>query len=300
MNDVIAFASRCLLLVVMLLSGCASVTGIQTHHEQFNELSRASPDWDHQRRAQFEARYREWFSPVFSHSSLRLRRTFEVELLYSAGHLVSFYATDAHVEDMRRAFDELVMRGKASATTYQDMYETYVLARQFDQARQFASLHTTVEFEAIPDVLDPIGDHDLGPTELALDVEGVALERRAVHLEHGVLAVFHPNCHFSQNAVAAIEADPALTRLFREQAHWLQPPDGRIEFDSFRAWISEHSPERVGIAWSTSEWRSFDLTSTPTFYFVRQGKVVATVSGWPKEGRRDELLAAARRAGLLP
>ena len=43
-----------------------------------------------------------------------------------------------------------------------------------------------------------------------------------------------------------------------------------------------------------------DYWGTPTFYFLQNGVVRAKVTGWPKEGRRAELLAALRQVGLIP
>ena len=43
------------------------------------------------------------------------------------------------------------------------------------------------------------------------------------------------------------------------------------------------------------DWPQFDSWATPVFYFMREGRVVATVTGWPKEGRARELHQAFAR-----
>lgn len=42
-----------------------------------------------------------------------------------------------------------------------------------------------------------------------------------------------------------------------------------------------------------------DRWETPTFYFFRQGKVVAKVVGWPGRGRKPEVRSALKLVGLL-
>lgn len=57
---------------------------------------------------------------------------------------------------------------------------------------------------------------------------------------------------------------------------------------------------RLPIAFSArrEDWPFVDDWSSPTFYFLRQGKLVAKVTGWPKEGRRAEFSAALHQLGL--
>jgi hypothetical protein len=42
-----------------------------------------------------------------------------------------------------------------------------------------------------------------------------------------------------------------------------------------------------------------DSWGTPTFYVLKDGAVTAKVDGWPKAGRRRELLAALHKVGLV-
>ena len=88
-----------------------------------------------------------------------------------------------------------------------------------------------------------------------------------------------------------------LTRIFRD-AHWIAPADRRLQLDVLRAWNQDHPLTQFAIAWRRDEWPQIDHWATPTFYFFARGDLVAKVSGWPDEGRHEELMAAARAAGI--
>jgi hypothetical protein len=125
--------------------------------------------------------------------------------------------------------------------------------------------------------------------------------RRNVDLQRPaqVVIVSHPLCHFSQAAVQDIQADPVLDKVFREHAKWLVPQDAHLYFDIMQRWNREHPGREVTMTVRREEWPMIDSWSTPTFYFLENGVVSAKVEGWPKGGRRPELLAALRQVGLV-
>ena len=72
------------------------------------------------------------------------------------------------------------------------------------------------------------------PTELVVDPEARVLLRRSVDLQPAqVLVVSHPECHFSQDAIRDIEADPVLREAF-VNAKWLGPQHNNLKFDAFQ------------------------------------------------------------------
>jgi hypothetical protein len=60
----------------------------------------------------------------------------------------------------------------------------------------------------------------------------------------------------------------------------------------FQRWNHEHPAMQHTIAYRNDEWPMIDWWGTPTFYFIKDGAVIAKFVGWPKEGRRAELLTA--------
>ena len=64
-------------------------------------------------------------------------------------------------------------------------------------------------------------------------------------------------------------------------------------------WNAQHPELPMAFMYARSDWPMFHAWGTPTFYFFRDGKLDQTVEGWPEEGRRDALIEAATRVGLL-
>lgn len=51
-------------------------------------------------------------------------------------------------------------------------------------------------------------------------------------------------------------------------------------------------------AYDLGEWPMIDDWATPIFYFLRDGRLVAKVIGWPRGGRVAGLETAIRDVGL--
>lgn len=222
----------------------------------------------------------------------------DLEAIYQAASTAEFYtASGIHLRQMARYLDELETRDIASDEDLSDFYRALIHGRHFSRAREFQARHAGADLAALPPYHEAPGIGKSDATVLA--VEGDALLRKPVALDAAIIVVSHPLCHFSQDAVRAIQSDAALARIFSD-ALWLSPATGRLNFDVFREWNREHPDQRMVTAFRVSDWPMIDYWGTPTFYFFRDGERVAKVVGWPEEGRMSELRAALREAGFLP
>ncbi|MDN5781325.1 MAG: hypothetical protein L0H23_04775 [Luteimonas sp.] len=222
----------------------------------------------------------------------------DLRALTLAAQLAVFYHHDDDILD--DAMADLRMLEDRGAARPGDIHATYALlvaGRRFEQARHFLAAH--------PDLDEPEPPRLLG---LRADVSGAA-EMRVGEVEGTlvwapvdltqlprILVIGHPSCHFTQDAAHAIEADPALRNLFAAHAKWLAPQDTGTDFTVFRRWNTEHPDLPITIAYRAAGFPMIDHWATPTFYFVDHGRVVSKVIGWPRGGRREEILAAYREA----
>lgn len=142
----------------------------------------------------------------------------------------------------------------------------------------------------------------VSPTELTLDLDRHELVRRSVDLHQAALIVVvgHPSCHFTQNAIRDIQADPVLGDVFRAHAIWLAPQESAFDWDQFEQWNRSHPGQELAIAFRRDEWSVIDTWNLPTFYFFKDGALRAKFFGWPEQGRRAELRSALQRIGLAP
>lgn len=222
--------------------------------------------------------------------------------LYKAASLTVFYTADERrVLAMQPVLAELEARGLASPHHDTKMYEAFVTARMLPQARAFASQHSLVSLEPLPETRDAALAAGQ-PTAWFVDPARRALERRNVDVQRAahVVVVSHPACHFWANAWQALESDPVLAKIFAEHAIQLAPQDARIDFDALQAWNRTHPAWPTLLTFRRDEWPMLDTWSTPTFYFFQAGALVTKVEGWPEGGRRAEVVAALTTIGLLP
>jgi hypothetical protein len=193
---------------------------------------------------------------------------------------------------------ELRRRGIAHAGDDAKVYAALVEIRYFDRARVFARLHPRAPVESVPVVTDDGARN--APTALLVHAGGSKLERAPVHLGNGrIIVVSSPLCHFSQRAVRSIESDAALRPLFHDHAVWVVPPDQSTPFATVAKWNRVHPYEAMAVAYRREEWPMIDLWETPVFYFLRDGRVVSKVIGWPVAGRKAEIKRSLKLAGLI-
>jgi hypothetical protein len=300
---------RCLhvLLVVISMQAAAcrdraESKGLERHFDALSRVEVMTKDMPAKARAGvIGAAYDELMASARAIKPLDKVSGSELESLYGAAHLTAFYTVEArHIRDLSSFLDMLQQRGLASGNHYLHMYEALVKARMLTEARELARQHPLPELEILPE-LQEAADLEAGtPTEWVVDPSRRALLRRSVDLHQPaqVVIVAHPLCHFSQDAMQDIRADSVLGKAFGTHARWLAPQDMRINFDTLQRWNHEHPEQEITLTFRREEWPMIDSWSTPTFYFLKDGVVSAKVEGWPKEGRRSELLAALQQVGL--
>ncbi len=131
-----------------------------------------------------------------------------------------------------------------------------------------------------------------GPSALVLSEDGLSASQRPIRLSGSVdiVVIGHPLCHFSRDAVAAIDADPHLKAAFASHSRWLMPQDGRMRPRGVAAWNAAHPLARMEYIYRQSDWAAIDTWSTPTFYFFRNGRQVGKLVGWAPDGEGERAL----------
>ncbi|WP_447585757.1 hypothetical protein [Pseudoxanthomonas mexicana] len=239
----------------------------------------------------FDARFSSYFEAPLTQLSDE-----EVALLFAAANVAHAYSVrETYLDKMLDAFEVLRTRDAVSQRIHGDLYGALVASRQFDRARKLA-----IEFPQWPVETLPAIHPQATQARTALKVVGSAgLEQIAVEVENGprIVVISHPLCHFSQRAVAAIEQDAALSKIMANSL-WLAPVDRKLYIDVLAQWNQAHPAHEIMIAYDRAHWPALASWSTPTFYFLRDGKLMSVVEGWPDEGNRKQLLSAAKGIGL--
>src|SRR5690606_13700951 len=100
-----------------------------------------------------------------------------------------------------------------------------------------------------------------------------------VDLDNGefVLVVADPACHFTQDAVVAIQDDRELREYFAGNSVWLAPDGLELRLDGVTKWNRALPQYRLALVTDIRDWKDIDYWNTPTFYFYEEGKVVRTL-----------------------
>jgi len=174
---------------------------------------------------------------------------------------------------------------------YQDLYKTLVGVRDFVAARAVLASQPMASNEPAPTIVGALVDGQ-GPSALVLSQDGLSVSQQPIRLSGAVdiVVIGHPLCHFSRDAVAAIEADARLKTVFASHARWLMPQDGRMRPHTVAEWNAAHPLARMNYIYRQGDWKAVDTWSTPTFYFFSNERLVGKLVGWAPGGEGERAL----------
>jgi len=204
------------------------------------------------------------------------------------------------VYPMEQVFNEMARRKIESIPDVEGLYQQYLIAHLFDKARELTRTYAMPDVAMVPDVLMALVPE--GSTARVFDVSDDAktIELKSFPFDKGPRMVMTsgPNCSPSKRAYAAIESDPLLKRLVNDHAIRVANPGEMISIREISEWNRAHPRAKMYIAYKPSDWPDIDLGETPIFYFFKDGKVVRTVTGWPSNDQKQELLKGFAAIGI--
>ena len=239
-------------------------------------------------------RYQELFGGRLDASALKRQPLGNLLPLFDATQLAADRSPDSTAFDqLLLVHAEFVARGIDTRRTLDDsLLYAMLAARRFEQARAFAATRPHLAHRTIPRVVDALGPDFSGRSEFRYDAGNTTLTRAIVPATEGteLLMVVGNGCHFSQDALDAIAADPALLARLREaRLTVITPPRSAIPLNYVRDWNATHPALPIRIPAYAREWPAVEVLGTPEFYLLKDGKVVAKRSGWPEEGNKAGL-----------
>ncbi|GAB3253836.1 hypothetical protein [Chitinimonas naiadis] len=275
--------------------------GAQSFLQYANELADAVPcKPDGVIDAAIGKRFDEALADRYTLDQLKALDEGSLLLLHKAAIKASSASRDAaHIKAQALVLEELARRQLAEPRYYDWLFRSYVDGRMFSEARALQLAHPSNGMERLPEVIDPAGLPGKTPRLWVVDDQQRRLVLQPFVPETlQVIAVVHPNCQFCERAFQAIDADPVLAKALGHHVTWLAPQAGTLDFDLIQQWNRDHPRRRLALAVANQDWPMVDTWATPAFYFLKAGKVVSKVGGWPPEGRRSELLLALKALGM--
>lgn len=187
---------------------------------------------------------------------------------------------------------ELDRRGIASERAYQDEVYAFVQARMFENAQGIVAAHPKAVLPPIPKVSITNGFNPDAPAILSWNKDANKFVAQNVNLkDYKLIIVGHPLCHFTQRAVVDISEDDKLMSV-TQGALWILPQDGNLDPSIISDWNTHHPNQIMSVVYLAAKWPGFNNWGTPTFYFLKDGKVDRSIVGWPSGGNAKALLSA--------
>lgn len=264
--------------------------------EQLDEQLRHTPDLAHadaMRRA-----YRVEFSQIDDVAHLRAESDPELRSHWDAVTFAAFYSDDTTTLDaVQRVHAEMEHRGLADAKTQAKLFNFLLKAGRFDAARKFATRHPDIGLPTIPEFIEAQAD---SPSVWRFNTDDSKAERIGIDLQP-LQIIIAAGCHFSADAARDIARDPVLGPVFTTHAHWLSLQPGNEELGDLARWNREHPQAPMLPIHDRSEWALIPRWAMPTFFVIRNGKILDSTSGWASDdpASRKQLVALLERTGLL-
>jgi hypothetical protein len=271
---------------------------------QMEALNTASTLTPREKSVAIAALYRRSMAPIRKHKSSLSDR--DVHALFKAANTAFFYAMlfdvgsrDEFFNDVRGDQVELERRGVLRDEELSDVYSGMIGLRKLDEAKEFARRHAQAVLPAIPPVTK---DANFEPRRLA--VFDLASDQQSLHL-HNIdidernLIVIVAHCHFARDAAAQIASDPVLMAAL-DSAHviWLQGSSEPLDIDAMKAWNTQFPRQRLSVAYDNQQWPRIDFSSSPEFFFFKDGRLVSRRDGWSSNTSMDALVESLAAMGI--
>jgi hypothetical protein len=225
----------------------------------------------------------------------------DLALRVKAADSVAFYTRRAaHAREFRDLAHLLAQRGGGAPELADRVHGALLSARAFAEARAWRDSHTSAALQAVPEIVMLREGQRDGRVVMVPAADRHLLEQQVLDYGTGpfVIAVGYPLCHFSSNAVAAIENNMAIMQRFGRNIAWITPQDRYMDIALLQKWNAAHPAARLSMTYLATSWPEIDTWGTPSFYFFKDGKLRNKVEGWPKEGNFPALEQALASIGL--
>jgi hypothetical protein len=216
----------------------------------------------------------------------------QLSTLFAAlNHRHAYVESPRSLAALTEVFQILQQRTLDSAEVVENYFVALVAMRELARAQ---ALHPKLssQWGAFP-AFELAADANATPLLWRIDKNSL-LQQQAKLADRQIIVITHPNCRYSIASMQAIAGAPAISKLLAEHAMFITPVDGYItrQFERYVEWNQQYPAHSLRITHSTKQWPMIKSWSTPTFLFLKNGEIEATVSGWSNKEQLEKIQAA--------
>lgn len=245
-------------------------------------LARGEDDRDEERKGLVLSEFKTLFGGgAFSLANLQAFDNRTLKKAYDLASYSNFYAPGKEsLTAQGEILSALEKRGLANEDKVQDLHRRLLNSKLFSMASELKRRYPAYELQTVPPLKGSLATKP-GEAAVYYTLDGRS-ELEIKKLKKGgrrILVAAFPGCHFADEALEAIEKDAELGPIFRKYA---LPLTSRVDFASLGSWNLAHELQyRVTV--SNKDWPGIDFTSSPIFYFIKNGKILHESPGWSDE-----------------
>ncbi|RBE99505.1 hypothetical protein [Xanthomonas oryzae] len=221
---------------------------------------------------------------------------FDEDDLFRATVLAEGYSFDPrYVHKLGCLYARLQRQGRVTRWHIISYADALASISRFDAANRILAALPTRPLAPLPTLAF---ERPLGSSRRVIDIVSpthAVVRVFALHDDRlAILAVVHPDCHFSANGLNAIVSSED-DRWLRERLVLLVAPGARPPIDGIAQWNRRQPMLPMHLMYQRSDWAFLHSTGTPTFYLVRGSTILETFAGWPNSDGLARMKAALQR-----
>lgn len=224
----------------------------------------------------------------FSPTKLSKYSDTEIGRLYDALFRITFFfpEQDIYLGMQENVLEEKILRRKHINYDVERMHKIYIDSRKFNKASNIRKRFPDIKFLYVPDtIIESInGKIEYRVYDVSHGAEKAIL--KSINMSKGlkVVMVIFTGCAIAEESMEQIMADLELSALFKKYGVLLTT---RFDTKGILLWREHFNFPEIYIVYKASDFPGFDFRTSPSFYFLRDGKVKFSFSGWNKPDEPD-------------
>jgi hypothetical protein len=204
-----------------------------------------------------------------------------------------------HTRALTAIYEALEKRGWAVPAQTSNLYDQLIDEREFDRGRSLLARHPDAAAQPLPEIGVPNPIPESAPKAYEVSADGKKARLLPMKLDGGPSVIVVVSCHFSDDAISAIEKEPILRDVFEKHSLLIAPQDQLRAAPDMASWNARHPGLKAFVVYKESEWPRIKSWDMPHFYFMNRGRVVYDFSGWWGKDEPKDLWKGLRLVGLV-
>lgn len=290
--------------LVIVLTACIQAAKADALSQRIEYLSSAIQQISRSELSSSEQAQRisqDYLQQFATHPAWREVSDGELRAFFALSAKASFYSdAPVIVQQLSAALYELAARKLASAADIQLVDASLISTNQFVQAQALRLAFPEANLSRLPSISHP---PEPGSALSFWQIAGESLndlQLRGANLQFAkgvqVVVLSHPDCHFSRRLFQALQQDPELRQHLPKQTLWLAPANRDTPIARLWQWNQTQPEFHHVLSYQASAWPFISDIATPSLFIFKDGVLKGSVIGWPKEGRKQELLEGLANA----